>query len=136
LVSSHRIGFTRIGRFLIHHSKAKMHSILLLLSGVWMTAAQFVPAPTDLIKRKGAAGVDIRYKAVPPEICGLDPNVKSFSGYADVAADQHIFWWFFEAKETPREKPLTIWINGGPGYANVSYYCNNFADQTNIEVLP
>jgi hypothetical protein len=113
-----------------------MHSLVFLASCVCMTAAQFVPAPTDLIRRKGAAGIDIRYKAVPPEICGLDPNLKSFSGYADVAPDQHIFWWFFEAKETPREKPLTIWINGGPGYAHGSCYINSCTNNINIEVLP
>ena len=54
--------------------------------------AQFVPPPTDLIKKKGYAGINVRYKQVPPGICELDPNVKSFSGYADVAENQHIFW--------------------------------------------
>ena len=54
--------------------------------------AQFVPAPTDLIKKRGYAGIDVRYKEVPPGICELDPNVKSFSGYADVAENQHLFW--------------------------------------------
>jgi hypothetical protein len=54
--------------------------------------AQFVPAPTDLITKKGHAGVNVRYKEVPPGICELDPNVKSYSGYADVGENQHIFW--------------------------------------------
>lgn len=80
------------------------------------TVAQFVPAPTDLIKKSGAADVDVRYKEVPAGICELDPNVKSYSGYADVDKDQHIFWWFFEARNRdPKDAPLTVWINGGPG---------------------
>ena len=77
--------------------------------------SQFIPPPNDLITKEGAAGVPIRYKQVPSDICELDPNVKSYSGYADVAPDQHMFWWFFEAREDPENKPLTLWINGGPG---------------------
>lgn len=54
--------------------------------------AQFVPAPTDLITKEGYVGINVRYKEVPTGICELDPNVKSFSGYADVDENQHIFW--------------------------------------------
>ncbi|KAI0128284.1 Alpha/Beta hydrolase protein [Xylariales sp. AK1849] len=83
-------------------------------------SAQFVPPPNDLIATIGHAGVPIRYKAVPPGICELDPNVKSYSGYADVAEDQHIFWWFFEARNAdPETAPLTVWINGGPGSSSM-----------------
>lgn len=55
-------------------------------------AAQFVPAPTDLITKKGHAGIDVRYKEVPAGICEQDPDVKSYSGYADVGENEHIFW--------------------------------------------
>lgn len=103
------------------------------------STAQFVPAPTDLITKKGHAGVNVRYKEVPPGICEQDPNVKSYSGYADVGEDEHIFWWFFEARNgDPKEvspifcpclhalhandmyqAPLTVWINGGPGSSSM-----------------
>lgn len=56
------------------------------------TAAQFVPAPTDLITKKGHAGINVRYKEVPAGICEQDPDVKSYSGYADVGENEHIFW--------------------------------------------
>ena len=67
-------------------------SILLAL-GVERAAAQFVAAPTNLTNATGNAGVQVRYKEVPAGICEMDPNVKSYSGYADVEENQHIFWW-------------------------------------------
>ena len=89
----------------------------LVLSGA---VAQFVPAPTDLISAQGYANVTVRYKEVPAGICELDPNVKSFSGYADVSLNEHIFFWFFEARNSdPTTAPLTVWINGGPGSSSM-----------------
>jgi carboxypeptidase C (cathepsin A) len=96
---------------------SKLSALPLLVAGA---SAQFVPAPTDLITKTGYAGVDVRYKEVPAGICELDPNVKSYSGYADVAEDQHIFWWFFETRNgDPKDAPLTVWINGGPGSSSM-----------------
>ncbi|KAL9086409.1 MAG: hypothetical protein Q9159_004186 [Coniocarpon cinnabarinum] len=89
---------------------------LLLSSGL----AQFVTPPTDLQTAQGNAGVQVRYKTVPAGICEQDPNVKSYSGYADVEDNRHIFWWFFEAREKDAtEAPLTVWINGGPGSSSM-----------------
>jgi carboxypeptidase C (cathepsin A) len=82
--------------------------------------AQFVPTPTNFIHKTGYAGVPVRYKQVPPGICELDPKVKSFTGYADVSENEHIFFWFFEARnQDPSTAPLTVWINGGPGSSSM-----------------
>lgn len=82
--------------------------------------AQFVPAPTDLITTEGYANVSVRYKEVPTGICELDPNVKTYSGYADISEQEHIFFWFFEAREkNASTAPLTVWINGGPGSSSM-----------------
>lgn len=64
--------------------------LCLLLLGVH-AHAQFVAPPKTLIETVGYADVSVRYKEVPAGICELDPNVKSFSSYADVSEDQHIF---------------------------------------------
>lgn len=90
-------------------------SILIAAASLPLTAlTQFVPAPTDLKTKKGYAGINVRYKQVPNGICELNPQVKSYSGYVDVSKDQHIFFWFFEArKKDPTKAPLTVWINGG-----------------------
>ncbi|KAL8905349.1 MAG: hypothetical protein Q9207_002697 [Kuettlingeria erythrocarpa] len=82
--------------------------------------AQFIPAPRDLITAKGYANLTVRYKEVPNGICELDPTVKSYSGYVDIAPDQHVFFWFFEARnQDPSTAPLTTWINGGPGSSSM-----------------
>jgi carboxypeptidase D len=80
----------------------------------------FVTAPTDLTSTTGHYDIPIRYKQVPEGICELTPGVKSYSGYADIEEHQHIFWWFFEARnQDPTTAPLTVWINGGPGSSSM-----------------
>lgn len=84
------------------------------------TVAQFVSPPNDLIASTGYLDIPVRSKQVPEGICELTPGVKSFSGYVDVFEDQHIFFWFFEARnEDPETAPLTVWINGGPGSSSM-----------------
>jgi carboxypeptidase C (cathepsin A) len=101
-------------------NKIIMAKLILALSFAVHAAAQFVTSPTDLVTKLGAANITVRYKEVPAGICEQDPEVKSYSGYADVAEDQHIFWWFFEARnDEPSEAPLTVWINGGPGSSSM-----------------
>ncbi|KAF2860513.1 alpha/beta-hydrolase [Piedraia hortae CBS 480.64] len=93
--------------------------ILHLCALLSLGAAQFVPPPTDLIHTKGHK-YDVRYKQVTNGTCELTPGVKSFSGYVDIAPEQHMFWWFFETRHgNPRDAPLTIWINGGPGSSSM-----------------
>lgn len=41
------------------------------------------------------------------------PGVYTASGYADLTPTQHMWFWFFAARNDPDDAPLTIWLNGG-----------------------
>jgi hypothetical protein len=62
--------------------------VCLLLAAAPAAIAQFIAPPTDLINATGYMGIPVRYKEVPTGICELDPNMKSYSGYVDVAENQ------------------------------------------------
>jgi hypothetical protein len=53
-----------------------MFESLLFVATASIAAAQFVPAPTDLISTTGFLDISVRYKQVPTGICELNPNVK------------------------------------------------------------
>ncbi|XP_022154448.1 serine carboxypeptidase-like 42 [Momordica charantia] len=46
---------------------------------------------------------------------------KQYSGYVDVDVKngRSLFYYFVEAEEQPEKKPLTLWLNGGPGCSSV-----------------
>ncbi|KIJ61414.1 hypothetical protein HYDPIDRAFT_115872 [Hydnomerulius pinastri MD-312] len=56
---------------------------------------------------------DYRLRITEPTLC--DPSVKQYSGYLDITDDKHLFFWFFEARTSPEDAPLMMWLNGGPG---------------------
>ncbi|KAK1664671.1 hypothetical protein QYE76_052830 [Lolium multiflorum] len=51
------------------------------------------------------------------------PQVSRFSGHVTVNEKngRALFYWFFEAQEQPAQKPLLLWLNGGPGCSSVGY---------------
>ncbi|KAF2724976.1 secreted carboxypeptidase-like protein [Polychaeton citri CBS 116435] len=97
----------------------------LLLAG--LSAAQFPlkPEGVTVIKSKLHEGVEVTYKE--PGLCETTPGVRSFAGYVRLpphalnetheqnAYPINTFYWFFESRKDPKNAPLAIWLNGGPG---------------------
>ncbi|KAF4647301.1 hypothetical protein FOL47_004799, partial [Perkinsus chesapeaki] len=48
-----------------------------------------------------------------------DPNVEQDSGYINLKAGDRLFYWLFEAREDADNKPLTVYMYGGPGTSSL-----------------
>ncbi|KAK6115643.1 hypothetical protein DH2020_007912 [Rehmannia glutinosa] len=46
---------------------------------------------------------------------------RQYAGYVDVDVKKgkSLFYYFVEAEENPHHKPLTLWLNGGPGCSSI-----------------
>ena len=56
----------------------------------------------------------LRVRSVDPSKLGVD-TVKQWSGYLDYEDSKHFFYWFFESRNDPKNDPIILWLNGGPG---------------------
>ncbi|CAO2814051.1 unnamed protein product [Amaranthus hypochondriacus] len=50
-------------------------------------------------------------------------SFKHYAGYVTVDKNhgKSLFYWFFEADKKPQNKPLLLWLNGGPGCSSIGY---------------
>ncbi|KAI6145134.1 Alpha/Beta hydrolase protein [Pisolithus tinctorius] len=61
---------------------------------------------------------DLRY-VMDSGICETTPDVTQYSGYVEVGKNMSMWFWFFEARNSPETAPFTLWLNGGPGCSSM-----------------
>ena len=52
-------------------------------------------------------------------VCETTPGVNQYSGYLSIGSNQNMWFWFFEARNSPTTAPLATWFNGGPGCSSM-----------------
>ncbi|KAF1958446.1 alpha/beta-hydrolase [Byssothecium circinans] len=92
------------------------------------SAASFPPVPTGLtiVNSTKFPGVSISYKETT--ICETTPDVQGYSGYVHLppnaaehrAYTAHMYFWFFRARKDPKNAPLSVWLQGGPGVPSIT----------------
>ncbi|EZG06277.1 hypothetical protein H106_04063 [Trichophyton rubrum CBS 735.88] len=106
-------------------------SIAVALPVIHAASAQGFPPPVKgvtVVKSKFDENVKITYKE--NDICETTQGVRSFTGHVHLPPDNddfgvyrnysiNTFFWFFEAREDPKNAPLSIWLNGGPGSSSM-----------------
>ncbi|CAJ2503139.1 Uu.00g105330.m01.CDS01 [Anthostomella pinea] len=91
-------------------------------------AQEFVPTPRDMIRLSSTLfpGAEISFKKT--SVCETTEGVEAYSGYVTLPKDMlpdasnwrdkkaaHLFFWYFEAREDPKNAPTSIYLGGGPG---------------------
>ncbi|KAJ0086314.1 hypothetical protein Patl1_08141 [Pistacia atlantica] len=72
-----------------------------------------------------SSNVEVKGYPVEDLVVGLPGQTKvefkQFAGYVDVDVKhgRSLFYYFVEAQVDPQKKPLTLWLNGGPGCSSI-----------------
>eukprot|EP01018_Ginkgo_biloba_P011480 Gb_23884 [translate_table: standard] len=90
---------------------------------VWMCVVGLVFVGCEG-KKRGEYSQNIRETDRVVNLPGQPPvDFSHYSGYITVNKEhgKALFYWFFEAATNASQKPLVLWLNGGPGCSSVGY---------------
>ncbi|KAI6041479.1 Alpha/Beta hydrolase protein [Pisolithus marmoratus] len=103
-------------------------TLLILSSIIGSVLARVVFTKAAIVRDAGSpcvqftstrfSGTDLRY-VVNSGICETTPDVTQYSGYVEVGKHMSMWFWFFEARNSPETAPFTLWLNGGPGCSSM-----------------
>ncbi|KAH7136266.1 Alpha/Beta hydrolase protein [Dactylonectria macrodidyma] len=98
-------------------------SLLLLARGSNALAPrQYLPhavQPPTFQTAASAEGDNWSVKEQDDSVCAA--GSRHFAGRINVTDDKSMFFWFFESRnEEPRNDPVVIWLNGGPGASSLT----------------
>lgn len=83
---------------------------------------------TRLGKREGHEYIEdtefpdhtLRVRDMKADLLKLDTGTY-YTGYFDLhEEDKHLFYWFFPSRNDPKNDPVILWLNGGPGCSSAT----------------
>lgn len=95
----------------------------------FITERQVPADPTGVTTIKSAQGAEIRYKQPGKAgVCETTEGVDDYAGYISLNPTTNMFFWFFEARENPSEKPLasTTYISAQNSVADSNFVSRHF----------
>ncbi|RDW77509.1 hypothetical protein BP6252_05562 [Coleophoma cylindrospora] len=90
---------------------------VLLQGFAFVTGAEIQHPINRISPLRSAHGDNWTAQEQDDRVCRAE--TRHFSGRVNVTEEKSLFFWFVEARENPNERPIILWLNGGPGASSM-----------------